>query len=261
MGLLSAIALITLLAPAIVAQPQVQIADRLMPPSLSAPFGTDRMGSDLLSSVIWGARTTLFVAISTAAAGVLVGVPVGLISGYYRGGLSHSMMRVSDIALAIPQILVAIAIAQTYGPSLLTLIVALSITYWPFWARLVYAETRSIRNEVFIEAAVALGSSPGRIMVLHILPAVASSIAVRTSMGIGATIISAATLGFLGLGAPPQWPEWGRIMAESREYLPDAWWYPLAPGIAIFLTVLGFYMFADALGNVLEPRRRRARPK
>ncbi len=257
--LLALLALAALSAPLLATHPgEFQLDQRLMPPSPDALFGTDRMGSDIFTSILLGARVTLLIASVTVAMGVLIGVPIGLVAGYYRNWISDALMRIADIALAVPQIVLAIAITQTLGPSIKSVVLALSLTYWPFWTRLVYAETRSIRNEVFIESAVALGASPLRVMVLHILPAIASSIVVRTSIGVGATILAAATLGFLGLGSPPPTPEWGRMIAESREYLPDAWWYPLAPGMAIFLTVLGFYLFGDGLRDVLDPSTRRS---
>ena len=151
----------------------------------------------------------------------------------------------------------AIAIVQTLGPSIENVILALSITYWPFWARLVYAETRSLKNEVFIESAIALGASPWRVMTLHVLPNIASAIILRTSIGMGATILTAAALGFLGLGAPPPTPEWGRMIVESREFLPEAWWYATVPGIAIFMVVMGFNLLGDGLRDFLDPRIRR----
>jgi len=230
---------------------------RLTAPGSEHLFGTDRMGSDIFSRILFGARITLMLAVIAVGSAVLIGVPVGLIAGYYRGWFSEFLMRVAEIFLAVPQIVLAIAIAQTLGPSIENVILALSITYWPFWARLVYAETRSMKNEVFVESAISLGASPLRVMVLHILPNIASPIIVRTSIGMGATILTAATLGFLGLGAPPPTPEWGRMIAESREYLPEAWWYALAPGLAIFLTVLGFNLFGDGLRDILDPRTRR----
>jgi peptide/nickel transport system permease protein len=253
--LLALLVVAALSAPLLATHPaEFHLEQRLMPPSFGAPFGTDRMGSDIFTSILLGARVTLLIASVTVGMGVLIGVPIGLVAGYYRNWISDALMRIADIALAVPQIVLAIAITQTLGPSIQSVVLALSLTYWPFWTRLVYAETRSVRNEIFIESAVALGASPLRVMVLHILPAIASSIVVRTSIGVGATILAAATLGFLGLGAPPPTPEWGRMIAESREYLPDAWWYPLAPGMAIFLTVLGFYLFGDGLRDVLDPR-------
>lgn len=233
-------------------------AVRLQPPGPVHYLGTDRMGADLYSRLLFGARVTILIAVVATAVSVLIGVPVGLIAGYYTGWFSDMLMRVSDVFLAVPQIVLAIAIAQTLGPAIQNVILALSATYWPFWARLVYAETRSRRNEVFVEAAVAMGASPLRVMVLHILPNIASSIIVRTTIGMGGTILAAAALGFLGLGAPPPAPEWGRMIAESRQFLPGAWWYATAPGLAILLVVAGFNLLGDGLRDVLDPRIRRS---
>src|SRR5882757_7340991 len=207
-------------------------ANRLHAPDAVNWLGTDRMGSDLLSRILFGARITITIALVSVGSAVVVGVPIGLAAGYYGGWPSNLLMRVSDIFLAVPQIVLAIAIAQTLGPSIENVILALSITYWPFWARLVFAETRS-------------------------LPNIASAIIVRTSIGMGATILTAAALGFLGLGAPPPTPEWGRMIAESREFLPEAWWYATVPGVAIFMVVMGFNLLGDGLRDFLDPRIRR----
>jgi peptide/nickel transport system permease protein len=232
-------------------------AERLKPPSAGHWLGTDRMGSDLYSRLLFGARITIVIGVIAVGAALLIGVPVGLIAGYYHTALSDLLMRVSDIFLAVPQVVLAIAIAQTLGPSLPNVILALSVTYWPWFARVVYAETRALEKEVFIESTAALGASPFRLVVLHVLPNIASPIIVRTSIGMGFTILTAAALGFLGLGPPPPTPEWGRTIAESREFLPDAWWYAAAPGLAIFLTVMGFNLLGDGLRDVLDPRIRR----
>jgi peptide/nickel transport system permease protein len=232
---------------------------RLLGPSAANLLGTDRMGSDIYSRLLFGARLTILTAVTATTCAVLIGVPVGLVAGYYTNRWSDLLMRVSDVFLAVPQIVLAIAIAQTLGPAIHNVILALSITYWPYWARLVYAETRSVRNEVFIEAAVALGASPLRVMVLHVLPSIASSVIVRTTIGLGGTILVAAALGFLGLGPPPPTPEWGRMIAESREFLPQAWWYAAAPGIAILLVVMGFNLLGDGLRDALDPRLSRGR--
>ncbi|WP_089173801.1 ABC transporter permease [Bosea sp. AS-1] len=262
LSLLGLLVLAALFAPLLAPFPNdvfdFHIGNRLQPPSTTALFGTDRMGSDIFSRMLFGARITLMLAGIAVGSALIIGVPIGLIAGYYQNWVSDALMRIAEIFLAVPQIVLAIAIAQTLGPSIENVILALSLTYWPFWARLVYAETRSMRNEVFVESAVALGASPWRVIVLHILPNIASPIIVRTSIGMGATILTAATLGFLGLGAPPPTPEWGRMIAESREFLPEAWWYALAPGIAIFLTVLGFNLFGDGLRDILDPRTRRS---
>jgi len=229
----------------------------LLPPDGTFWFGTDRMGGDIYSRLLFGARLTIVIAVVATSLSVLIGVPVGLVAGYYTNRISDLLMRVSDVFLAVPQIVLAIAIAQTLGPAIQNVILALSVTYWPFWARLVYAETRSLRNEVFIEAAVALGASAPRVMVLHVLPSIASSLIVRTTIGMGGAILVAAALGFLGLGPPPPTPEWGRMIAESRGVLPQAWWYATAPGVAILLVVMGFNLLGDGLRDALDPRLRR----
>jgi peptide/nickel transport system permease protein len=160
--------------------------------------------------------------------------------------------------LAIPQIVLAIAIAQTLGPSLTNVILALSATLWPWFTRLVFTETRTLRREPFIEACASLGAGPGRTLILHVLPNLASQLIVRLTLSMGYAVLTAAALGFLGLGAPAPSPEWGRTISESREFLPGAWWYAAAPGIAIFLVVMGFNMLGDGLRDVLDPRTRRS---
>jgi peptide/nickel transport system permease protein len=265
LGLLLILLLITVavLAPVLSTHPgdvsEFHTAKRLMPPSADNWFGTDRMGSDIYSRLLYGARITITIAVLAVGVAVLIGVPIGLVAGYYSTWFSQVLMRVSDVFLAVPQIVLAIAIAQTLGPSIENVILALSATYWPFWTRLVYAETRAIKNEVFVESAIALGVPPWRVMLQHILPNIASAIIVRTSIGMGATILTAAALGFLGLGAPAPTPEWGRMIAESREFLPEAWWYAMAPGAAIFVVVMGFNLLGDGLRDVLDPRTRRTK--
>lgn len=260
--LITLLVLAAVLAPLLATHPadvaEFHPAERLQGPGAEHFFGTDRMGSDVYSRILYGARITITIALIAIGVSVLIGVPIGLVAGYYHGWFSDMLMRVSDIFLAVPQIVLAIAIAQTLGPSIENVILALSATYWPFWTRLVYAETRSVQNEVFIEASVALGASPARVMILHILPNIMSSIIVRTTIGMGGTILTAAALGFLGLGAPAPSPEWGRMISESREFLPEAWWYATAPGVAIFLVVMGFNLLGDGLRDILDPRIRRS---
>lgn len=233
-------------------------SERLKPPDGTYLMGTDRMGADIFSRILFGARITIAIAVIAVGTSILIGVPLGLVAGYWDGWWSGVIMRGSDVFLAIPQVILAIAIAQTLGPSIPNVILALSVTFWPWFTRLVFAETRALRNETFIEATVSLGARPWRVIVLHVLPNVASPIIIRTSLGMGFTILTAAALGFLGLGAQPPTPEWGRMIAESREYLPDAWWYALAPGLAIFLVVMGFNLLGDGLRDVLDPKIRRS---
>jgi peptide/nickel transport system permease protein len=238
---------------------QFHPAARLAPPSIAHLFGTDRMGGDIFSRILFGARITITIAVIAVGVSLAIGVPLGLLAGFYRGWMSEVIMRVADVFLSIPQIILAIAIAQTLGPSLPNIILALSVTYWPWFTRIVYAETRSLLNEPFIESTRALGAAPARVILRHILPNIASPIIIRTSIGMGYTILTASTLGFLGLGAQPPSPEWGRTIAESRVFLPGAWWYATAPGLAIFLVVMGFNMFGDGLRDILDPRIRKGR--
>ncbi|MGH7365874.1 MAG: ABC transporter permease [Candidatus Rokuibacteriota bacterium] len=262
--LIALLVLSAALAPVLATHPDdvfdLHPSERLKGPSGAHWLGTDRMGADIYSRLLFGARITILIGIIAVGASLAIGVPIGLVAGYNHGWVSDMLMRVSDIFLAVPQVVLAIAIAQTLGPSLPNVILALSVTYWPWFARVVYAETRALQKEVFVESTAALGASPWRLTVLHVLPNIASPIIVRASIGMGFTILTAAALGFLGLGPPPPTPEWGRTIAESREFLPDAWWYAAAPGLAIFLTVMGFNLLGDGLRDVLDPRLRRSAP-
>ena len=260
--LVALVVLAAILAPWLSPHPEavwdMNPANRLKPPSGTWFFGTDRMGADIFSRVLFGARITLLIALVAVGASLLIGVPIGLWAGWSDWWIGEALMRVSDVFLAVPQIVLAIAIAQTLGPSIENVILALSVTYWPWFARLVYAEVKALKRETFIEAAIALGVPPRRIVLQHVLPNVASPIIVRASIGMGFTILTAASLGFLGLGAPPPAPEWGRMISESREFLPETWWYALAPGVAIFIVVMGFNLLGDGLRDVLDPRLRRS---
>ena len=232
---------------------------RLKPPSWAHPFGTDNLGRDILSRVILGSRGALTIAVMVVGSAMLVGVPLGLIGGYYQGWGSEAIMRVTDMFLAVPQLILALALAQLMTPSLESAMLALSLTYWPFFTRIVYAETRRLKASLFIDALQSIGASGPRILFLHILPNCVSPIIVRATIGMGFTILVAAVLGFLGMGATPPAPDWGLAISESRQYLPDAWWFSTFPGLAIFLTVLGFNLLGDGLRDIVDPRLRRSR--
>ena len=216
--LVAIVVLAAVLAPVLATHPEavwdMNPKDRLLAPSSKWLLGTDRMGADIYSRVLFGARITLVIAVVAVGVSLLIGVPIGLWAGWRGSWIGEALMRVSDVFLAVPQIVLAIAIAQTLGPSIENVILALSLTYWPWFTRLVFAEVRRLKNETFIEAAIALGVPHWRIVLLHVLPNVASPIIVRTSIGMGFTILTAAALGFLGLGAPPPAPEWGRMISE-----------------------------------------------
>jgi len=232
-------------------------AEKLQPPNLNHLCGTDAYGRDIFSRILFGGRITIAISLSVVGFSLLVGVPIGLVTGYFETWFGECIMRISDIFLAIPQIILAMAVAHALGPSIENVIMALAITYWPWFARVVAAETRTIKKSIFIEATEALGASSFRIIWLHILPNVLSPIIVRSSIGMGFTILTAAVLGFLGLGAQPPEPEWGVIIADSRMYLPGAWWYAMFPGLAIFLVVMGFNLLGDSLRDIIDPRIRR----
>ncbi len=233
--------------------------DRLQAPSGSAPFGTDNLGRDIFSRVILGSRAALTIAVLVVAGAMVIGVPLGLVAGYQSGVIATAVMRVTDVFLAVPQLVLALALAQLLGPSLKNAMLALTLTYWPFFTRIVYAETRRLRVAVFVEALEGLNASGFRVMFAHILPNAAPPIIVRATIGMGFTILSAAVLGFLGMGATPPEPEWGLAISESRQYLPDAWWFATFPGLAIFFVVFGFNLLGDGLRDVVDPRLRRSR--
>jgi peptide/nickel transport system permease protein len=235
------------------------LLQRLKPPSSAFPFGTDNLGRDLLSRVILCARGALEVAVTVVIVAAGIGVPLGLVAGYRSGWVSESIMRVTDVFLALPQLVLALALAQLMTPSLETAMIALALTYWPFFTRLVYSETRRLQASLFVDALRGIGAGDGRILFLHILPNAVSPIIVRATIGMGFTILVAAVLGFLGMGATPPAPDWGLTIAESRNYLPGAWWYSIFPGVAILITVLGFNLLGDGLRDLVDPRLRRSR--
>jgi peptide/nickel transport system permease protein len=232
---------------------------RLKPPSAEFFFGTDGLGRDVFSRTVIGARIALVIAFVTVACAMLIGVPLGLVAGYFGGWVGQLIMRLTDVFLAVPQLLLALVFASVLKPSVATAMIALTLTYWPLFCRVVYSETRRVAVSPFIDALQAQGSSAARIVFLHILPNTAPVIIVRATIGMGVTILVAAALGFLGLGAAPPLPEWGLMVAESQRYLPSGWWISLFPGLAILITVLGFNLLGDALRDVIDPRLRRSR--
>jgi peptide/nickel transport system permease protein len=235
------------------------LIERLKPPSAEFWFGTDNLGRDVFARVIVGARGALIVALSVVALAIAIGVPAGLYAGYTNGWGSELVMRVTDVFLAVPQLILALAIAQLMGRGLESAMAALALTYWPFFCRTVYGEVRRVRHALFVEALQSLGASTPRILFVHVLPNVASPIIVRATIGMGFTILTTAVLGFLGIGATPPNPDWGLAIAESREYLPQSWWAVTFPGLAILITVLGFNLFGDGLRDLVDPRLRRSR--
>ena len=237
------------------------LLQRLREPSAEFPFGTDNLGRDILSRVILGTRSALAVALAVVGGAIVIGVPIGLMAGWREGWLSETLMRVTDVFLAVPQLILALALGQLMAPGIGTAMVALTLTYWPFFARTVFAETRRLRSSLFVDALAGIGAHPARILLLHVLPNAAPAILVRATIGMGFTILTAALLGFLGVGAAPPSPDWGLMVSEARQHLPEAWWFPTFPGLAILLLVLGFNLLGDGLRDAADPRLRRSRSR
>lgn len=253
--------LIAAIGPWIVPFPEhaegvVNLDMKLTAPNATHWFGTDEVGMDIYTRVVLGARVTLQIALIVTGVAMLIGVPLGMIAGYVGGRVQEVIMRVTDIFLSIPGLILAVAIVGALGPGILNAMFALALVWWPGYVRLVQAKTLSVKNEVYVEAARALGASPLRIVFVHILPNCTSPIVVKASMDMGMAILGAASLGFLGLGAQPPQPEWGAMISIGRNYLPDWWWYSFFPGMAIVLTVLGFNLLGDGLRDVLDPQHR-----
>ena len=234
----------------------IDLANRLAPPSFAHWFGTDEMGSDILSRVIVGARVSLWIGIVITGIGAGIGVPLGILAGYLGGWPRAIIMRLTDLFLAIPGLALALAIVAALGPGITNCVLALSVVWWPGYVRLVESKTLSVKEELYVEAARSLGARTPWILWHHILPNCLSPIIVKMSMDMGMAILAAASLGFIGLGAPPPAPEWGAMVSIARSYMPDWWWYSAFPGLAIFLTVLGFNLLGDGLRDILDPRSR-----
>ncbi len=241
---------------------QQRLADRIKPPAWSVggswehPLGTDFVGRDLMSRIIYGARVSLLVGTTAVAIAALIGVPLGLIAGYYGGSLDALIMAAVDIMLTFPYILLALAVVGSIGPGLRNLIIVLGITSWPLYARVVRGEVLGVRQKDFLGAAYALGATDLRALLVHVLPNVTSSIIVLASLETARVILAESALSFLGLGVPPPTPSWGSMLSEGRQYLEVAWWLAIFPGIAILFTVVAINLAGDGIRDALDPKLR-----
>ena len=227
---------------------------RLKAPSAEHWFGTDDFGRDILTRILYGARISLWVGFSSVIGAVIVGTFLGILAGYYGRTVDMIISRLFDIMLAFPSILLAIAIVAILGPSLQNALIAIATVNVPNFGRLVRSKVLSIKEEEFITAARSIGMRDARILFQHVLPNSLAPIIVQGTLSIATAILDAAALGFLGLGAQPPHPEWGRMLADSRQYITDAPWTVLFPGLAIGLTVLGFNLLGDGIRDALDPR-------
>ncbi|WP_027061053.1 nickel transporter permease [Mesorhizobium loti] len=227
---------------------------RLLAPSAEHWFGTDDLGRDILSRILYGSRWTLYVVILVAIIAAPIGLLVGTIAGYAGGWTDAILMRITDIVLAFPKLILALAFVAALGPGIENAVLAIAITSWPPYARIARAETLTVRNSDYIKAVQLMGASPFRIVLRHIMPLCISSLIVRVTLDMAGIILTAAGLGFLGLGAQPPLPEWGTMIASGRRFVLDQWWVAGAPGFAILIVSLGFNLLGDGLRDALDPR-------
>ena len=227
---------------------------RLVPPSWAHWMGTDDLSRDILSRILYGSRLTLLVVLLVAVIATPIGLAVGTTAGYFGGWVDVVLMRITDIFMAFPRLILALAFASALGPGIENAIIAIAITAWPPYARLARAETLTIRETDYINAARLQGASPLRIVWGHVTPQCLSSAIVRVTLDMAGIILIAAGLGFLGLGAQPPQPEWGAMIAGGRRFIIDQWWVATMPGLAIFVVALGFNLLGDGLRDVLDPK-------
>lgn len=257
LAILVALIVVAILSPFLMPHDPLQqvLADRLLPPgSPSHWLGTDQLGRDILSRLIGGSRITLGIALLVVVIVVPIGLMIGTTAGYCGGMVDSVLMRITDVALAFPKIVLALAFAAALGPGVINAVVAISITAWPAYARLARTETIRIAQADFIHAARLQGASGLRIVLRYIVPLCMSSVIVRATLDMAGIVLTVAGLGFLGLGAQPPSPEWGFMVASGRNVLLDAWWVATLPGAAILLVSLAFNLLGDGLRDVFDPR-------
>jgi len=258
LGLFIVASLVTvaLLAPWIAGQSPIaqDLVARLQPPTAAHWFGTDAFGRDIYSRVVHGARITLLIVVLVAVTAAPLGLLVGTVAGYLGGWVDAVLMRITDIFLAFPRLILALAFVAALGPGIENAVLAIALTAWPPYARIARAETLTLRSSDFIAAIRLQGASSARIIRAHIMPLCLSSVIVRVTLDMAGIILVAAGLGFLGLGAQPPLPEWGADVSAGRKFLLDQWWVATIPGLAIFVVSLGFNLLGDGLRDLLDPK-------
>lgn len=231
----------------------INMAERLKPPSAEHLFGTDDAGRDVFSRTIMATRTSFQVGVIILVVAITIGVTLGAIAGYFGGWVNQIIMRLTDIMLTFPGIFLALAISAALGRGVLNAMLALSITWWPGYCRLVEAQMLKMREEDFVAGARAIGASNTRIIFRHILPNLLTAIIIKASMDFGFAVLNLAALGFIGVGVLPPEPDWGSMISAGRRFIPGSWWYSTFPGLFMFVTVLAFNLLGDGLRDLLDP--------
>ncbi|MEY4975532.1 MAG: hypothetical protein RIQ97_727 [Pseudomonadota bacterium] len=235
----------------------VSTAGNFQPPSTRHWFGTNELGQDVFSLVLGGTRVSVLAGLAVVLLGALVGTLVGAVAAYAGGWTDDLLMRLSDLKLTVPGLIMAMAVAAALGPGIFNMVVAISLSWWPGYARLVRGEVLARKEELYVTAARAIGAGPWRLLRHHILPNVMTPVIVKMSLDMGFAILTVASLGFIGIGVKPPTPEWGSLLSVARSYMPDFWWTAIFPGLAIFIAVFGFNLLGDGLRDVFDPRSRR----
>lgn len=232
----------------------VDLRAKLEPPDLAHLMGTDDMGRDVMSRVIAGTRLSTITVVVIMSSCLVVGILVGTLAGYFGGRLDEALMRITEVFLAFPPLILALAIVAALGPSLVNAMLAISIVWWPWYARMVRGQVLAVKQNQYVEAARAIGVGDARIMTRHVLPNCLMPVIIQASMDMGAALVLTAGLSFIGLGAQAPTPEWGAMVGTGRRYLLTAWWVSTFPGLAIFITILGLNLLGDTLQEVLWSR-------
>jgi len=238
------------------AQYEIHFEQKLKPPSLKHFFGTDHMGRDIFTRVVFGSRMSIKIALIVIFFSLAIGVPFGLVAGFFGGKIDEIIMRMSDMLLAFPPLLLPMAITAALGPSIMNMMIAIAISWFPWYVRLIRGQVLSLKEELYVESARSIGAGRTRIIMRHIFPNCISPVIVQASMDMGYAILTAASLSFIGLGARPPTVEWGLMVTTSRAHFLDFWWTSTFPGLAIFISVLGFNLVGDGLRDVLDPKLR-----
>lgn len=259
--ILVALVLIAVLAPFVVPFPEdatgtVRPLARLQPPNATHWFGTDHVGRDIFSRVLLGTGLALLVGATIIFLASIIGVTVGALAGYFGGWTDETIMRITDIFLTVPALVLAIAVTAALGKGITFVMIGIALVWWPGFARLTRSLVLSLREETFVDAARATGASNSRLVFRHILPNTVSPIVVKMSTDFGFAVLTAAALGFIGLGAQPPTPEWGAMINDGLDYWPEKWWVSAFPGIAIFILVFGWNLLGDGIRDLLDPQAR-----